>query len=275
MGDGGQHVDGHHHGVGGGASGNLGGPFHEARDAGAALPAGAFALAQRPGAASVLAVAEPGAVVGGEDDPGVVFEAVLFERVHNLADGPVHLHHDIGEESFAGLALVLVAHKQGHMHHAVREVEKEGLVLVFLDELHAACGVVGGEMCLIFGGDLFIDDAVVFDHGELRISAFLRLRVVRPHVVRVRDAVVFIETVLHRQKLGQGTEMPFADGGGGVAFLLHELGDGHFSGVDAVFGRGTEGAVDADAVRIAASKQSRARGAAHRLGDVEVRELAA
>ena len=140
------------------------------------------------------------------------------------------------------------------MHHAVRQVEEEGLVLVFLNELHAAGGVVRGEVGLVLRGDVVIHDTVVFDHRQLGESLF-GLRMEGPHVIRVRDAVVLVKTVLRWEKLGQGTQVPFAHGGGSVALLFHQFGQRHFIGADAGLGARPEGAVDAHAVRVAARQQ--------------------
>ena len=53
------------------------GQSHDARHAIAAFEHRSLALAQRPGRAGVVAVVEPGAVVGGEDDQRLLIEAVL------------------------------------------------------------------------------------------------------------------------------------------------------------------------------------------------------
>jgi hypothetical protein len=51
----------------------------------------------------------------------------------------------------------------------------------------------------------------------------------RPHVVRVRQAEVFVEAVVHRKKLLMMSEMPFAGHARGIALLLEQLGDRHFA----------------------------------------------
>jgi hypothetical protein len=52
FGQGGQEVDGHEHGVAAGAGGDFSGPAHDAGDAFAALPGGAFAFAEGAGGAA-------------------------------------------------------------------------------------------------------------------------------------------------------------------------------------------------------------------------------
>ena len=104
---------------------NLAGPAHDARHAVAAFPHRALAFAQRAGGAGVVAVVEPRAVVGGEDDERVVIEAVALERVEDLADRPVDFHHDIAEQAGAAFAAELVGDVQRHVDHRVRHVQKE------------------------------------------------------------------------------------------------------------------------------------------------------
>ena len=130
FGDGGEKVDGHEHVFGFGAGWNFSGPTHDARFAGTAFPIGAFAFAQGVGGAGVIAVVEPWAVVGGVDDPGVFFETVAFEGVHDLADGPVDFLDDIAVKAALGFAAEFVAHVQGNVRHVVGEIKEEGAVFV-------------------------------------------------------------------------------------------------------------------------------------------------
>ena len=78
-GDGRQQVDGHEHRVGGGTGRDLTGPSHDARHAHASFPASSFALTERPGGAGMIAVGEPGAIVGREDDQRVSLQSVGLE----------------------------------------------------------------------------------------------------------------------------------------------------------------------------------------------------
>ncbi len=97
--DGRKQVNRHQHRVAGFAGGNFPGPAHDARHAGAAFPTSALAFAQWRGGARVVAVAEPRAVVAGEDDQGIIFELVLLECLEDFADAPVNFHDDIAVES--------------------------------------------------------------------------------------------------------------------------------------------------------------------------------
>ena len=141
-----------------------------------------------------------------------------------------------------------------------------------LDEGDGALGVPGGEPALVLGRDLGVDDRFPLDQGERRVGAGLRLGVVRPHVVRVGEAEVLIEAVMHREEARMMAEVPLARHPGRVALLLQHLGERGLPVRDAVPGLRAERPVDADAVGIAAGQERRPRGRADRLGDVEVGE---
>jgi hypothetical protein len=66
--------------------------------------------------------------------------------------------------------------------------------------------------------------------------------------------------------------VPLADRAGGVTAWFQDFGDGPFVRVQAVTGARTEGAGDADAIRITAGEQCGAGGGAHGLGGVKVGE---
>ncbi len=236
FGDGGEEVDGHEHVFGFGAGGNFPGPAHDARFAGTTFPVGALAFAEGIGGAGVIAVAKPWAVIGGVNDPGVFFEAVAFEGVHDLADGPIDFFNDIAVKAAPGFAAEFVAHVKRDVGHVVSEVEEERAVFVRVDEFDRVLGVPGGELVLIFVRDVGDDDFVVFEHAEVGIVTFTVFSINDwPHVVGIREAEVFIEAVPQGEELRGIAEMPFAEDGGGIATLFDELGEGHFVVADADF----------------------------------------
>ena len=201
------------------------------------------------------AVTQPRAVVAGEDDEGVVIEAVLFQRVENLPDGPVNLLNHVAVKARAGLALELVTHEEGHVRHRVREVEEEGPVLVLGDELHRALGIPRRQVRLLLRRDVGVNHLVALDERQGRIRALLRLRVMRPHVVGVRQAEVFVEAVPHREELRMMAEVPLARHAGRVTLLLEDLGHRHFVRVDTDARTRPERTVNADAVVVTAGEQ--------------------
>ena len=72
-------------------------------------------------------------------------------------------------------------------------------------------GVPGGQLVLIFVGDVWDGYFVVFEHAKIGIAALTfcvvgrEIHIIwmqRPHVVGVGKAEVFVEAVAERQKLG-------------------------------------------------------------------------
>ena len=102
-------------------------PAGDERHPHAALPHRSLALAQPPGAAGVVAVAQPRAVVAGEDHERVVGELVLVERLQDLAHRPVDLLDHVAEQPLLALPLELVADEQRDVRHRVRDVQEERL----------------------------------------------------------------------------------------------------------------------------------------------------
>jgi len=82
----------------------------------------------------VIAVEQPGAVVGGEDHQCVVFQAVRFDRVENLPDRPINFFQHVAIKSARRFALEFVRDVQRHMRHVVRHFQKERPILVTRDE---------------------------------------------------------------------------------------------------------------------------------------------
>ena len=142
-------------------------------------------------------------------------------------------------------------------------------------KLHRALRVLRGQLRLVLVRQFLLEHAVAFDQRQRRISSGLRLGMQRPHVVRVRQAEVFVEAVVRRQELRGPAEVPLARHSGRVTFLLHEFRERHLAVGDAVLRRGSERAVNADPIRVTAREQRRTRRGAHRLRYVEIGELAA
>ena len=169
------------------AGGDAAGPTHYARHARAALPRGAFALAERAGAARVIAVAEPRTVVGGEDHERVALEAVAGERADDFADGPIDFHDDVTVEARGRFALELVAYGERHMGHRVGEVEEKRPRVVAFDKRDGVFGILRCEVAHFVRRDLGVDDLAVFVERQPRIGSRFGLRVKRPHVIGVGE----------------------------------------------------------------------------------------
>jgi len=100
------------------------------RDAQAAVPAGALALAQRQGGAGVVAVGKPRAVIRRENDQRVFFQVMFAQCRHDFADGPINLPDHIAVKAARGLSLEPVAYVERDVRHVVGHIEEERTVLV-------------------------------------------------------------------------------------------------------------------------------------------------
>lgn len=100
-------------------------------------------------------------------------------------------------------------------------------------------GVPRRQVPLVFARHLRIDYPVPFDHRQIGILV-ARRGVERPHVVRVRQAVVLVEAMLQRQKLRMVAQVPFTEHGGGVPLASANLRKRDFVAVDAVLGGRTQ-----------------------------------
>jgi hypothetical protein len=200
------------------------------------LPGQRIMQGSRVPPSQLVPLPSPRAIVGGEDHPGIFFETVAFERVHDLADGPIDFFDDIAVKAPLGFAAEFVAHVQRDVRHVVGEVEKEWTILMRINEFDGMFGVPGGELVLIFMRDTGDNDFVVFEHAEVGIIAFPVFGINGwPHIVGVGEAEVFIEAMAQRQKLRRIAQVPFAENGSGVAALFDELGESHFVVADADF----------------------------------------
>ncbi len=216
----------------------------------------------------MLAVAEPGAVVGSENNERVVAEVVSLEGCEDFADGPIDLLHHVAEQAALGLAGELFTHVQRHVDHRVRDVEEERLVVVTVDEVDGVFRVPGGELALFLRRDFRDLDLPAVEERQAGIArlairlAGVRGQVIgmeRPHVIRVRQAEILVEAMPRRQELREMPKMPLAEDGGCVSARLEQLGDRRFAVRDAVLGFRPQRAGDADTVRVAAGQERRTR----------------
>ena len=159
----------------------------------------------------------------------MIVQTESLERVEDPAHRPVDLHDDVAVEAAFGFAFEFVAHVQRHVRHVVRHVQEKGAVLVALDEAQRVLGVPRGELRLV-GHEAH--DLLALDQRERRI--ILRVDgVVRPHVVRVGQAKIFVETMPRREELRRIAQMPLAENCRGVTACLEHLRDGGFLVADA------------------------------------------
>ena len=272
---GGKEVDADGELVGDAVGSYCSGPPCNGGDAVAAFPYRALVPAQRGVGFGVLTGA---AVVGKEEDEGVLLNAEFPHCAHDFGQTIVHgFHHlAIGFSRVVGMKVGffrtanggVVGSLQWGVDGFVCNVETKGRVFVVFDELY---GMLRDEVRGI---------AFFFDVFEALPP------VVHFHAVVVRDVVNVaadisakaIKVVVHGIEFFVVPEVPFAKDGRGVAGLFEQFGKGDFRGVQShivvgTFGIGADYFGHACTLLIASGEQSGARGAANGTAGVEVGEF--
>ena len=221
-----------HKRVAAGAGGGDAGPHDDERRAHSTLEHGGLAAAQRGvagGGGAVHLVIHVSAVVGGEDDDGLLRNLQAVERVEERADGVVHAldHRGVGGAAlrvggiYAGAVFfdesLLGVERRVDAEHPVVHEKRAGFVL--FDER-----------------DRFLGHAVLnvlVGHAGVGIEVF--------ELPRSDEAAggsgtgpvreVDVEAVLQR-RIRRGTQMPFAEVGGGVACGFEGFRDGVIGGCE-------------------------------------------
>src|SRR5262245_16675041 len=79
-----------------------------------------LSFAKRPGGAGMIAIAEPGSVVGAEDDERTLCQLEPVERGENLADRPIELLDHVAKWAALRAPLELFRGKDRHVRHHMR-----------------------------------------------------------------------------------------------------------------------------------------------------------
>ena len=125
-----------------------------------ALVVAGLAPAQRPAGAD--RIIHGAAIVGQEDDKGIVTQAVLLKRVHDLTyaivQGANHRCQNAGRAIlyFGKSVEVLARNLIGGVGCVVREIEEERSILVGVDEINRMIGQVLGEVLVKIMDDLAV-----------------------------------------------------------------------------------------------------------------------
>ncbi len=172
-GDGGEQVDGGGERITHRARRNASGCPHDAGHALTALEGADFAVAQRTGGAAVVLEAEPGAVVGGENDIGVIREFQLAQQVEDATHLGVEVLDGVDVGAFGIGVADVVGHIERDVRHRIGQVEEERALLVFLDEGDAAIRAAAGDGALVHRefDDLLVlhQRGLPFREGGLRV----------------------------------------------------------------------------------------------------------
>ena len=65
----------------------------------------------------MVPIAQPGAIVRGEDNQRILVDVVSFQCLQDLPDGPIHLHDDITEQASLACPAKLVRNVKGNVNH--------------------------------------------------------------------------------------------------------------------------------------------------------------
>ena len=212
-----------------------------------------------------------GTVVGLEVDNGVVVEALGFELVEEIADDVV----DGGDHGEVGAAVaghcrgkaieIFLGRHHGVVGGAKGQVEEEGLVGGLLGEV--LLGLEAQEFGDVSG---FFEDFPVVAPKVVEDFAGRAAELVIAMGVGVEPAGIPAEEMV--EALGEGAafrgaaEVPFAEGGGGIAEGFEGGGEGGFGFAEAgdvPGGLGGEGSFDAGSVGVFAGEDGGAGGGAN------------
>lgn len=236
--------------------------------------------------------AQPGTVVGGEDDEGVFCEVGFAERVHEAADFGIDMLDDVDVGVFRVRIPHVFGNVEGDVGHGVGQIKKEGFFRFrrLFDELDGFVGVSSCNSALVDGkfDDFFVFKERSFPSSEgglgvvpQDIHSFMAalgfaLVVGVVHVVGVRNAVVGIEAVGGGKHFRKVSKVPFAHASGGIPVGREVVGEAVGVGVKAVGGFGEENVfLHAHSRGVAAGEEGGTGGRADGAGDVEGGELAA
>ena len=241
-------------------------PAHHTRHSDAAFETGPLAFAERPGTAAVFAIAQPGAVVGGEDHQRVLLQTALLQGLEHLAHRPVDFFDNIPIEPLPGTSGKTRSGKDRNVRHGMRQIEEEGRPGTALDERDRPLRVASGQLGLIGS---FLDHPIPIDQRQRRVRPLGGIGVLGPHIVGIRQTEILIKSLSGRQQLRRATQMPFADDGGGVSARFKHLGKGHLLRIQSGFRIGAQRSVDAETVGITSGQEGSPRSRTNGLRHIE------
>ena len=85
------------------------------------------------------------------------------------------------------------------MGHIMGQIQEERLILILLDEINRTGGIIRSQPCLV---RIITDNLVSVISRQIReIKDLTLLRMERPHIVRIRQPIIFIEAILQGEEL--------------------------------------------------------------------------
>ena len=92
---------------------------------------------------------QPGTVVAGEDDQGLLGQTPFTKRVEHATDRFVEFFDHVAEDPARTPAATLVRREKRHVRKVMGDVKKEGLFPMFVDETDRLLRVTLGDRRLI------------------------------------------------------------------------------------------------------------------------------
>ena len=256
-------------------------PADDERHADTAFESRTFAFAERAGGAGMASEVQPGAVVAGKDNDGVLINTLVFECLEHGTDGAIDIGHRIGIRSNS-LALEVRRGAERGVRHRGREVEEERLVLAsaLLNETNRAQALHRGQLIHTHPVAYDTHRNVVHIARQLGIhlpTSFVADSVAQwPHVVRIRQDHRIVEAVLRREEFRRIAQMPLTDHTGPIAGIAQQGAERLFVVAEPGLRLRTEGGTaQTETIRITTSKERHPRRSADGLGRVETGEAQA
>ena len=212
----------------------------------------------------MISVISPRPVVGRENDQRIILYSFLADGPQDFSYAPVQLHHHVSVQSQFAFPLKLIRHRQWNVWHGMRQIEEEWFIHIPVDEVNRIIGIIGRQPRLI---RVIADNVIPFDQRKVRK---LILRMERPHIVRVRQSIIFVETMLERKEFLLISQMPLAEDSRSISLIAKQFRYRLLLFTDAIWRTRIERIGEADTVRITAGHQPRPRSTADRLHGIKV-----
>ena len=92
----------------------------------------------------------------------------------------------------------------------------------------------------------------------------------RPHIVRIWQTIILVETILQRQELFLASQMPFTEDSGTISFLFQYFSDRHLVRMNPIVRIRPRSAGETDTIRITTGQQAGPRRSTDRLSRQEM-----
>src|SRR5690606_29093108 len=137
-------------------------PPHQGGDPLPAFKSGALAFPQTARTSRMVAIVEPGAVVGSENYQGVFPLPGFLQSFEDLAYAPVYFHHHIPKQALFGFSFEVIGYIQRNMWHGMWQINKKRLILFAFNKINGTVGKFRAKLFLVLGTYIWIYDGFIF-----------------------------------------------------------------------------------------------------------------